>query len=539
MLDVLFRHASEAITVQDREGRVVYANPRAMALTGFPAGTGMVDADGGAIVAKFELIDGAGKPLDPAELPGRQVLEGRATFAEKVIGYRARNHDRHVRWSQVRASPIKDDAGRVVWAINFFLDITERVERERSEKLVAGLHESLSSSLDVRSVADALADVVVPGITDWAAVHILDDGGFLQVMALRHPQTEAAKELFEDVNQQRLPLTSDHMPGRVVASGRPEVRMTMTGDVSNRAESIMGPMREVLERLDVKSVACLPLRAADRTVGTLTVARSGAQEPLDSPTVSLLSTVTERAGVALANALLVAHERELARFVTRSLEPPDIPDLPGLAVSVRYRPQALISKVGGDFYDVIRLSEDRCAIFVGDIEGKGTSAAGLVATARQTLRATIESDPNATTVFRRLNAALLSEVPARLCTLAYILIERIGEKAEIEVSLAGHPPPLKVSADGSATELGRPSPPAGVMASLEPFRDRATLGSGDIVIAYTDGVLAADDASGDGLKAHLAGLAFSSLEDLLDGLVEAAEGPGFRDDVVLLGIRVV
>jgi PAS domain S-box-containing protein len=540
VLDVLFHHASEAITVQDRGGRVVYANPRAAALVGASSESDLLNYDGREIVSTFEMVDESGSTLDPDHLPGPRVLQGGVAVSEMVVGYRKKGDQRSVRWSRVRASPVKNDAGEVVWAINFSLDITEHVQRAESERLLATIQEVLGSSIEVEAVADALADVVVPRFADWVGVHVLDDSGYLRSVAMRYPDTEIVEKLFAIIPQDILPVGQDHMQSRVVASREAET-LTITDEVlAGVSEEVSPELAEALRSLELISVVCLPLRTTHEVIGTLTVARSGSDTPFDSSDVSLLSTIADRAGVALANAILFAHQHELAQAVSRGLQPREIPHVPGLTMSVRYRPYAHISKVGGDFYDVIPLSPERCAIIVGDIEGKGTSAAGVVATARNTLKATIALDPSARTVVERLNATLLAEVPPRLCTLAYLLVERHGDSVEVEVSLAGHPPPLVLRSDGSVTEAGRPSPPAGVLERIEPFEDRLMMSSGDILLAYTDGLLAGHDSSVDALKARLSRVTFGSIDDLLDMLIETVEEAvtGFHDDVVLVAFMV-
>ncbi len=539
VLDVLFHHASEAITVQDREGNVVYANPRALALIGARSQEDL-DRNGPELVSNFEMVDESGSPLDPSELPGRKVLDGGVAVSEMVIGYRRKGADRGVRWSRVRASPVKNDAGEVVWAINFFLDITEHVQRAESARMLATFQEALGSTFEVDAVAGALADAVVPGLAEWVGVHVLDDAGYLRSVAMRNPDSALVETLFAIVPQDIVAVSQDQLQARVVSSGEAET-VTITDEVLEGVAAEVGQdLADVLRALEVLSVACLPLWGTDQVIGTLTVGRSGPDTRFGSADLALLTAIADRAGVALANALLFAHEHELAETVARGLQPKEIPDTPGLTVGVRYRPLAHFSKVGGDFYDVIPLSPTRCVIFVGDIEGKGTSAAGVVAVARHTLKATIALDPSATTVIDRLNATLVAEAPPRLCTLAYLLVDRNDDGVEVEVSLAGHPKPLVLRTDGSVDEIGDPSPPAGVFDHIEPVPFRLEMTRGDVLVAYTDGLLAHHDSSVEVLKTRLRRTSSDSIEELLDDLMATVEGDdtGRNDDVVVVAFRI-
>src|SRR5690606_24134117 len=119
-----------------------------------------------------------------------------------------------------------------------------------------------------------------------------------------------------------------------------------------------------------------------------------------------------------------------------------------------------IRGISGDFYDVFEIPDGKYVIVVGDIEGKGIGAAAEVGIVRQSLRATAFLDSSPPTVFRQLDKLLTEEESPRTCTLAYVIVD--PAKAQAEVALAGHPPPIHVRRDGSLHEIGRPCPPLGV-----------------------------------------------------------------------------
>ena len=76
VLDILFRHASEAVTVQDLSGRLLYANDEAARLVGFSTGADLVSTPPEEIMSRFEMIDRTGAPLTVDSLPGRKVIAG-------------------------------------------------------------------------------------------------------------------------------------------------------------------------------------------------------------------------------------------------------------------------------------------------------------------------------------------------------------------------------------------------------------------------------------------------------------------------------
>jgi len=118
----------DGITVQDTDGRVVYANATAVQLIGFGTPAELMAAQPADIVSRFELFDEAGASLPLTALPGRRALHGISEPAT-TIGFRLKATG-EMRWSRVRAQPMLDEQGAVLFAINTFHDITERVQVE-------------------------------------------------------------------------------------------------------------------------------------------------------------------------------------------------------------------------------------------------------------------------------------------------------------------------------------------------------------------------------------------------------------------------
>ncbi len=98
-----------------------------------------------------------------------------APVAEAVIGYRRPGSPR-ARWTRVRASPIKNDAGEVVLVINFFQDITSQFRRDEIRELLYNVYEALGSSLDRDENLQSLARALVPRMGTWCSVHLLEGG---------------------------------------------------------------------------------------------------------------------------------------------------------------------------------------------------------------------------------------------------------------------------------------------------------------------------------------------------------------------------
>lgn len=540
VLDVLFRHAREAITVQDSAGTLIYANDHAARLIGFGSAAELMRTPVVDLVGRFEMVDQTGAVLSADRLPGRRVLMGEQVV-EEVIGYR-RPGSHRVRWSRVNSSPIKNDAGDVVLAINFFTDITEQVRHDETRRLLSSANELLGGSLDLEDNLKALAQLLVPEIGSWCGVHLIGEDGVLTSVTVVHPDSLDAALLVEMRQGERLAPDSDQLPARVVRTRKPETIPEITPEMLVMAEEIEGrDFVDLIRRLELNSVVCVPLQMGSQVIGALSLARSRPDLPFDDEDVEVILSVADRAAVTLENSRLYKHEHEVSQLLQRGLMPRFLPEVSGLAFAARYRPLTRIGHVGGDFYDVIPLSPDLCALVVGDIEGKGIAASAAVGLARHTVRAIVNVDPTPAVVLGALNRALLEE-ERRMCTLAYVLLDRHGDRFDMKVTLAGHPPPILVSSDGTRTRVGSPCPPAGVLPSIDPIEERYWMAPADTLLIYTDGFATREQAPPESVESALGDAHLEGIDQFLDRLLawlETMTAFKLQDDVALLAARVV
>jgi serine phosphatase RsbU (regulator of sigma subunit)/anti-sigma regulatory factor (Ser/Thr protein kinase) len=201
---------------------------------------------------------------------------------------------------------------------------------------------------------------------------------------------------------------------------------------------------------------------------------------------AILVQLAQIASVAIENVRLYQHEHEIAQTLQRSLLPPSLPEIPGVAVAARFRPAGEGDEVGGDFYDIFEMGRERWGIAVGDVCGKGAAAATVTALARYTLRATALHERKPSRILGVLNEALLRHAPEqRFCTVAYAAFE--PERGMIEIASGGHPPPLLLR-NGQVEALGSSGTILGIMDDPALNDREVTLLAGDVVVFYTDGV---------------------------------------------------
>jgi sigma-B regulation protein RsbU (phosphoserine phosphatase) len=241
--------------------------------------------------------------------------------------------------------------------------------------------------------------------------------------------------------------------------------------------------------------------------------------------------------------------RRLVAELQRSLLPPALPSMPGLRAAAYYH-TASASEVGGDFYDVFPLGDNRWGFLLGDVCGKGVAAAAVTSRARYTLRASAAYVPEPVAALRLLNTVLYQEHHDRswrYCTVIVGVLTPDGDGFAVTLASGGHPAALLLRADGTADY--QPTPHGalvGVIADAPFTTTTLHLSPGDTLLLYTDGLTDARiDASrnrygAEALRAFAttlaptdAAAAVTAVTDLLQSF-----GDGLDDDAAVLAFSV-
>jgi phosphoserine phosphatase RsbU/P len=239
-----------------------------------------------------------------------------------------------------------------------------------------------------------------------------------------------------------------------------------------------------------------------------------------------------------------ARARVLAETLQRSFLPPDIVTVPGLDVGGAYRPAGDGTEVGGDFYDVFQTGLETWGIVLGDVCGKGASAAVVTALARYTVRAEALHVSSPAAVLAGLHQALLTYYPETFITVLYLVLDQVQAGNRLTMATGGHPLPLCRRADGSIETLGRPGSFLGMEGTASVSESTALLNPGDLVVLYTDGVTEAHEGDAffgeTGIAEVLAAAAGLTAQAVADAVVAAAvafqHGPA-RDDIAVVVVR--
>ena len=288
------------------------------------------------------------------------------------------------------------------------------------------------------------------------------------------------------------------------------------------------------------TLVLVPLSVNDRTTGVLAM-RFGDERTLDEPERVLLQTLGRQTGQALERAQLTEQQRNVATTLQRSLLPAELPDDPRVAIATMYRPAFASLEVGGDWYDAFRLDEDRMALVVGDVVGRGLHAAAAMGQLRSAIRALAAVGSGPAFVLQRLDAFVDGFQTAQMATLAYAEMDL--RDGSIRYACAGHPPPVVLAKDGRGLLLwqGRSTPLGAQFGNGHRPEAHAVLPPGSRMLLYTDGLVERRnqplDESFDRLVTELTAWADSPLEALTEGIVDVMlRDEDSRDDVCLLAV---
>jgi serine phosphatase RsbU (regulator of sigma subunit) len=235
--------------------------------------------------------------------------------------------------------------------------------------------------------------------------------------------------------------------------------------------------------------------------------------------------------------VLYGQQRSIAETLQRALLPQSNPAIRDLEIASRYLAGADGVDIGGDWYSCIAVDEDHFAFVVGDVSGRGVSAATIMARLRFTLRAYMLEGHDPATALGMCSHQLDINDDGHFAT----VLVGTGDLGSGEITLAnaGHLNPLVVSASGASYAQTQVGPPLGIAAGT--YASTAfTLAPGAVLLAFTDGLVERRGESIDvGLQrlAEAASAPAATLEALVSGVVDGLAQRGTEDDIAVLAIR--
>ncbi|GAA2213698.1 hypothetical protein GCM10009850_091610 [Nonomuraea monospora] len=528
----LMRVSAEIIWVAGAEGEAIEPSPSWQRVTG----------------QSWEEFQGQGwqqmlhpDDREPTMRAWWQAVHGGADIWEQV--YRLRTADGCYRHFRAQAVPIREN-GRIVEWVGTCTDIEQQWRDRRRQQV---LDRATAATADLTSLPEmlgALADVIVPELADGCGVHLVTDltsirqGGVPFVVERLATSARSGLSRLPAYSEEHLP--ADNTLVRAVQQRRPLLKIFPKGaPPPNLAPA---DFQSWLTASEANSLLTLPVVVDGAVPAVVSAVTCGDRAPIGWDDIELLDEIFDHAHDALSNAIRFQRAQQVALALQHSLlaEPPTLPDL---EITARYQASPSAAEVGGDWYDSFVLPDGVTVVAIGDVAGHDLGAAVAMSQLRNMLRAlAMDRCEPPGEILTRLNLAMESLSDDVTATAALARVERVEGGHRLHYAVAGHPPPLLVTAEGESYFLdGAASPLLGFRheqpcsSEVMPLPPRSTL------LLYTDGLV---ERSGEHLDRglerlrRLAGsLADEPIDAFCDNLLSGLPTSG-QDDIAVIALRL-
>jgi sigma-B regulation protein RsbU (phosphoserine phosphatase) len=307
----------------------------------------------------------------------------------------------------------------------------------------------------------------------------------------------------------------------------------------------------------VGSLIVSALLYGKQNMGVLAVANGPSGTPFSQSDFVVFKSIAEQSAFALYNAIIYSeanekkrldHDLEIARDIQRILLPSEAPAVNGFEINGINVPARQVS---GDYFDYIKVDDERLGIAIADVSGKGVPASLIMAICRSVLRSQAAQNPSPADVLQKVNRQLYPDIKEDMfISMAYLVLDH-ARNGSITLSRAGHDAPLLYK---RASETVTPLKPPGMVLGIDSgiVFDRLTsevavrLERDDCLVLYTDGVTEAIDTDGnefglermmESVRASATNGAAAIVNRLIDELRNFVGANPQNDDITLIAIR--
>ncbi|QEV21212.1 SpoIIE family protein phosphatase [Streptomyces alboniger] len=437
-------------------------------------------------------------------------------------------------------------------------DLEYAAVRERLEFLneVSG---RIGSSLDLSHTIVEVSRAVVPRFTDVAGTYLReqvvagegfpegppDETTLWHRVAVEHTDEPGRWDDVVPVGES-MPFPAHTPFFQCMTSGDPVLVPRITEEMGNAIASQF-EKRDIRPLINHRSMLVVPLKARNVVLGFMILLRHRERPVFNDMDRVTGAELAARAGLVLDNARMYTYQESVADTLQDSMLPHIQPRMSGCDIATRYLPGTLLGRVGGDWFDSVKLPGSRTALVVGDVMGHGLNSAAMMGQMRTAVQTMAALDLPPEQLLRNLDDLAQRLGEHYLATCLYAVYDPIA--GELHLANAGHIPPVLVRAEDGRSELldlptGAPIGVGGV-----PFESvRVRVAPGDRLLMCTDGLV---EVRGEDIGVGLATLTESaahpaaSMDEACDTIIRAlaatfadAGSGGRKDDVALLMARL-
>ncbi|WP_405867665.1 SpoIIE family protein phosphatase [Streptomyces sp. NBC_00005] len=506
----------------------------------------------------------------PEILPSMSVDEGARIVSQVLeLGYPVLEFSQNDRvpvtpdWGVPRRAERKARRERAAKAAAEGLPVAKEAADEAEDLEYAAVREHLEflnevsgrigTSLDLSRTIIEVSRAVVPRFTDVAGTYLREQvvagEGFpdgvpdtttmWHRVALEHTDEPGRWDDVVPVGE-AMPFPAHTPFFQCMTSGEP-VLVPRISEEMGHAIASQFEKRDIRPLITHRSMLIVPLKARNVVLGFMILLRHPERVEFNDMDRVTGAELAARAGLVLDNARMYTYQESVAETLQDSMLPHIPPRMAGCDIATRYLPGTLLGRVGGDWFDSVKLPGARTALVVGDVMGHGLNSAAMMGQLRTAVQTMAALDLPPAQLLRNLDDLAQRLGDNYLATCLYAVYDPIVN--ELHIANAGHIPPVLVRAGDGRSELldlptGAPIGVGGV-----PFEAvRVRVQPGDRLVMCTDGLV---EVRGEDIGVGLATLCESaahpaaSMDDACDTIIRALNTCGGRkDDVALLLVRL-
>lgn len=351
--------------------------------------------------------------------------------------------------------------------------VNEQLETSRDlSEALNSIDREINSTFDINEIMSRAATLGAAVLgADAATVWSEDDGGWTPHVAHGYPEILIGRTL---------PGSAVPYVAEALAQKGPlaiEDAWARYGDAPFMAQS----------QHSMRSLIAVPLLFRKERYGALTFVWRTNSHSFTTVERDFARKLGSALALAMDNGRLYEAQTQISEILQASMLQVES-DIPGIDSAYAYRSTTELARIGGDFFDLFAVDDGRIAFVIGDVAGKGLSAAALTQIAKNTIRSFAYELREPRVVIEAANRTISHQVSeGRFITAVYGLLDPTTGVAE--VVCAGHPLPLACDAVGCLNQHGVRNPPLGVFPDFPFEQFTITLDSGMRLIMYTDGLL--------------------------------------------------
>jgi sigma-B regulation protein RsbU (phosphoserine phosphatase) len=301
----------------------------------------------------------------------------------------------------------------------------------------------------------------------------------------------------------------------------------------------------------IRNLLCVPLIVKGELTGVLTVYNKKTGSAFADDDLRLLAIIGGQSAQVMENARLNEHEKlflkmqeevRLAARIQSDLLPSTMPEIPGYEIAGKNIPA---QEVGGDHFDFIPIDENRLAICLGDVSGKGLPASLLMSNLQATLRSQTFVSPTPAECVQRSNTLLFRTTSSeKFVTLFYCVLDY--KQHRLTFTNAGHDFPFLISKNGTIRRLETGGIAVGMLDGFSYQEETVELAGDDLLVIYSDGIAEAmntdrsqygDERLGQLLLTHSGKSAAGVLEEIIGDVRTHVGTAPQMDDITLVTVK--